>query len=461
MSTPPAAATSTAPARGPAGGHPLLRAPIVPTILRLSGPALVLVVFQIAVSVADTYFIGRLGTQALAGFSLVFPMVQLLQMLSGGAMGGGVSSAVARSLGAGDDAAARSVVIHALVIAVSAGLAYTLLMALAGEAIFRVLGGRGEALSLALDYAGLLFAGAVFVWFTNTFGALLRGTGNTLMPALVQVTAHLVHIPLSGALVLGWGGLPSQGIRGAAIAYVVASATSSLLGAVAVLRPGSRLRPRRADLRLHAQAFVRILRVGGLSALSALQTVLGALLLTGFMGRFGVAALAGYGVSVRLELLMMSFVFAFGQVLVPMVGTAVGAGDGRRAKRAAFAGVALVAGPCAVLGAITAVLPVWWVGLFSQDAVVLDTGSVYLRWVAPVYPVLAAGASLFFASQGAGRVIWPVLGASARLLVILVGGLALAAIGAPLWALCATAALGIVVYGGLTLWNVYRVPWTT
>ena len=104
------------------------------------------------------------------------------------------------------------------------------------------------------------------------------------------------------------------------------AALLALLGAIAVLRPGSRLRPRRSDLRLHREGFVRILRVGGLSALSALQQVMGALLLTGIIGRYGTAALAGYGVSVRLELLMMSVVFAFGQALVPMVGTAVGAG---------------------------------------------------------------------------------------------------------------------------------------
>lgn len=455
------APSSAGAAQGSAGrrAHPLLDAPLVPTILKLAGPALVLVVFQISVSVADTYYIGRLGTESLAGFSLVFPLVQLLQMLSGGAMGGGVSSAVARSLGAGDEAGARSVVIHACIIATVAGLAYTALMLGLGQAIFRLLGGSGRPLALALAYADLLFAGALFVWLTNTFSSLLRGTGNTVMPALVQVVAYFVHIPISGALVLGWAGFPAMGIRGAAIAYLCAAGTSTLLGAIAVFRPGSRLRPRRSDLRLHRDGFVRILRVGGLSALSALQQVLGALLLTGIIGRYGTAALAGYGVSVRLELLMMSVVFAFGQALVPMVGIAVGAGNERRAKRAAFTGAAMGALPCGLLGLTASVYPAWWTTIFSSDPAVLATGGLYLHWVGPMYVLLAMGAALYFASQGAGRVLWPVLSASARLLVILLGGSLLSLLGAPLWAVCALAATGILIYGVMIISSVYRTRW--
>ena len=95
----------------------LLAAPIVPTLARLSAPGVLLVLFQSMVSVGDTYFVGRLGTEALAGLALVFPLIMLLQMTSAGAMGGGVSSAIARALGSGDAVRARRLVVHALVIA--------------------------------------------------------------------------------------------------------------------------------------------------------------------------------------------------------------------------------------------------------------------------------------------------------------------------------------------------------
>src|SRR5258706_6954111 len=107
---------------------PLLHAPILPTLARLAAPGMALALFQTAVSVADTYYIGRLGTEALAGLALVFPMVMLLQMTSAGAMGGGGSSAVARSLGAGNPDSARKIVAHALVIPIGGGLAFPLLL---------------------------------------------------------------------------------------------------------------------------------------------------------------------------------------------------------------------------------------------------------------------------------------------------------------------------------------------
>ena len=160
----------------------LLSAPVLPAILRLSAPGLLLVAFQIMVSVGDTYFVGRLGTEALAGLALVFPMLMLLGMTSSGAMGGGVSSAIARALGRGDPVSARRLVVHALVIAVVMGALYTLLLLTLGRPFYRLLGGEGTVLESALAYSHVVFAGAALVWLANTFSAMLRGTGNTLAP---------------------------------------------------------------------------------------------------------------------------------------------------------------------------------------------------------------------------------------------------------------------------------------
>ena len=95
----------------------LLEAPIAPTLLRLAMPNVVMTLVQASTGLIETYFIGKLGTDALAGVALVFPGVMLMQMMSAGAMGGGVSSAVARALGAGRRDDADAVVLHALVIA--------------------------------------------------------------------------------------------------------------------------------------------------------------------------------------------------------------------------------------------------------------------------------------------------------------------------------------------------------
>jgi putative MATE family efflux protein len=435
----------------------LLEAPILPTIGRLAAPGVVLALFQTAVSIADTHYVGRLGTEALAGLALVFPLVMLLQMTSAGAMGGGVSSALARALGAGHEAAARQLVAHALAIALGAGLAFTALLLALGEVLYALLGGKGEALAQALAYSHVLFGGAVFVWLANTLASVLRGSGNTLAPALALAAAATVQIPLSGALTLGWGPFPRLGIAGAAFAYVAAFLVSSLIMGVAVWR--SALRPRRADLSCEARHFREILRVGALSSLSALQTVLTAVILTGFVGTFGTAALAGYGVGVRLELLQVPLVFAIGQSLVVLVGTHIGAGQAARAKRIAWTGTALAIGISLAIGVFVAVFPSLWIRIFSDDPAVHATGALYLRIVAPFYALFGAGMALYFASQGAGRMLLPVLAGTVRLALVVAGGAAVVALAGPLAAIFAVIACGIALFGALILTAVYRASW--
>jgi putative MATE family efflux protein len=426
----------------------LLAAPIVPTLAHLSAPGVLLVAFQSLVSVGDTYFVGRLGTEPLAGLALVFPLLMLLQMTSAGAMGGGVSSAIARALGSGDAAAARRLVVHALVIAAAMGAAFTILVLLLGESIYELLGGRAETLGHALRYSSIVFGGAIVVWIANTLSSVLRGSGNMLTPALTLIGAALVHLPLSGILV------SRIGIAGAGIAYVTTFGIAALVMAL-IVRRSSLLSPRRADWQLEWRLFREILRVGAISTLSAVQTVLTAVILTGFVGRHGAAALAGYGVGLRLELLQIPLVFAVGQALVVLVGTHIGAGRAARAKRIAWVGASFAACISLLIGVAVSIFPLAWVGLFSSDAAVLEHGSSYLRTVAPFYPLLAAGIALYFASQGAGRVLRPILAGTVRLAIVIAGGL----MAVSLQGVFIVIAAAMIAFGALTIWFVASTDW--
>jgi len=432
------------------GTERLLAGPIVPTLARLSAPGVLLVAFQSLVSIGDTYFVGRLGTAPLAGLALVFPLIMLLQMTSAGAMGGGVSSAIARALGAGDPPAARRLVVHALVIAAGMGAAFTALILLLGPTIYALLGGKDETLANAVRYSNVVFAGAITVWMANTLSSVLRGTGNMLVPALTLIVAAVVHVPFSAFLV------SRIGIAGAGVAYITTFGIAAAAMAVAVFRRSSALRPVRADLRLERRLFREILRVGGISVLSSVQTVLTAVILTGLVGRYGAGALAGYGVGLRLELLQIPLVFAVGQAMVVLVGINIGAGRPQAAKRIAWIGTAFAASISLAIGAVATVAPLAWVGLFSADPAVLESGSLYLRTVAPFYLMLAANIALYFASQGAGKVLLPVLAGTARLLIVIAGGAAVATLGG-IFAAIATA---MAVSGLLTIWFVARTKWS-
>ncbi|MES2942201.1 MAG: MATE family efflux transporter, partial [Pseudomonadota bacterium] len=145
----------------------LLEAPIGPTLLRLAAPNIVVMVAQAAVGLIETYFVGKLGTDALAGMALVFPVVMLMQMTSAGAMGGGIASAVARALGSGRRADADALVSHAAVIALGFGIVFSLALLLGGRWLYTQMGGSGASLEAALAYSHWVFAGAILVWLFN------------------------------------------------------------------------------------------------------------------------------------------------------------------------------------------------------------------------------------------------------------------------------------------------------
>src|SRR5262245_2108974 len=186
----------------------LIEAPITATLVRLAAPNVVVMVAQASVRLIETYFVGRLGTDALAGVALVFPAVMLMQMMSAGAMGGGISSAIARSLGAGRRADADALVLHALAIAVIFGLAFMVALLGGGRWLYGVMGGSGAALDAALTYSNVVFCGAVLLWIFNSLANVIRGTGNMALPAIVTCAGVAALIPLSPCLILGWGPFP-------------------------------------------------------------------------------------------------------------------------------------------------------------------------------------------------------------------------------------------------------------
>jgi Na+-driven multidrug efflux pump len=186
---------------------------------------------QASVGLIETWWVGHLGTDALAGMALVFPGFMMMQMLSGGAMGGGIASAIARALGAGRREDADALVLHALVINGLLGLLFSGLVIGFGPAIYRSLGGEGASLEAALAYSDVVFAGAVLVWLYNAFASVLRGTGNMMLPSIAVVLGVALLIPLSPLLIFGWGPVPALGVAGAGWAVVITSAlTTALLG---------------------------------------------------------------------------------------------------------------------------------------------------------------------------------------------------------------------------------------
>ncbi|MDM0083992.1 MATE family efflux transporter [Variovorax sp. J31P179] len=425
----------------------LLEAPIVPTLLRLAAPNVVVMVAQASVGLIETFFVGKLGTDALAGMALVFPIVMLMQMTSAGAMGGGIASSIARALGARRRDDADALVLHAIAIAVGFGVLFMAAMLLGGRWLFTLMGGDGASLEAALVYSHVAFSGAVLVWLFNSLAAVVRGTGNMAVPANVTVVGVVLLIPLSPLLIFGWGPVPGLGIAGGAVALLLYY-LGGTLALWAYLRSGrSLLRPSWAGMRFRWPLFRDILRIGLVAAVSTVATNLSIGIATALTGHFGPGAIAGYGTASRLEYLLVPLVFGLGAPLVAMVGTCIGAGQRERALRATWAGAAIAFVLSGAIGLAAALFPRPWLLLFGHDPAMLEAGAQYLRAVGPFYGFFGVGLVLYFASQGAGRLLWPVIGNLARLLVAGLGGWLALRWGGDLLHVFAVQGAALVVYG--------------
>ena len=304
----------------------LLTGPILPTLLKLALPTMVVLVAQTAVNIAEAYYVGFLGTDALAGVALVFPIFMLMTMMSNGGLGSGVSSSVARAIGAGRQAGCRCAGVS------RAGSCRDRRCAVHAAArcsavplLYRALGGRAGALDAALKYSNYLFAGAIPVWIVNLQAAALRGSGNVRVPAMVTLIGALVMIPVSPLLIFGFGPVPRLGIGGAGIAFGLyyCAAMLFLTRYMASGRAGLTIR----FAPLQGRLFADILKVGVPTAVNAVLTNLTVILVTGAFGLFGTTALAAYGIASRLDYILIPLLFGLCTATLTMVGVNVGAGQ--------------------------------------------------------------------------------------------------------------------------------------
>jgi putative MATE family efflux protein len=438
----------------------LLEGPVLTTLLRLAAPTVALMLLQGVIAAGEAAFVGRLGSAALAGVSLSFPLVMLMTTLSAGAYGGGVASGVARALGAGKVADAAGLAGTALGMSAILGPASTAAMLLFGRAIYAALGATGPALEAAVLSSDVLFLGAGPFWLFNAAASILRGGGNAAYPAAAGAIGGVVTLAVSPLVIFGAGPVAGLGIAGAAWAVVAYNVAMAALLLRAVWAPGSPARPKWQELVPRWRYAFEVLRVSVPSAASTLLTNLTFIILTALVAPFGTEATAGYGAAGRLEYLLIPIVFGVGSALVPLVAASDGAGDFGRVRRLTRAGASLGAGACGLVGLTVAVFPSGWMGLFTSDPAVAAFGGAYLVAVGPAYAFLGLGLALYFAAQGRGRTAQPLLATLTRLLVAgALGSLALGGFGWGLDSLFALMACGLVLYGVVMVAVMRRELW--
>jgi MATE family, multidrug efflux pump len=371
-------------------------------ILHLAWPMMIAFLLEMGFNLVDTIFIGHYSADALAAISMTFPVVFLIIAVGSG-MGIGVTSYIARLIGASKIAQAKVVTKHALLLAFFLWIFLCILGLTLAKPLFQFIGGEGDILSMAVTYTNTIFIGSLFLFFTFLSTSILRGEGDTKTPMIIMGISAILNIIFDPFLIFGIWIFPELGIFGAAIATVAARIIGTfavlyyLFNGKAILKLD--LKPFKIDLKVYRKIF----SVGIPASLSHSVISFGMFFMLKIVSLFGPMAIAAYGVVGRLE--MMSFIFAIGiaMAVVTIVGQNVGAKNCDRAEKTAWIAAILTFVLMGAIGFIYFIMPGFFISIFNQDPKIIKYGSSYLRIVGPFYGFIGIEVIISSAFQGAGK----------------------------------------------------------
>ena len=394
----------------------ILNGPVLTMIYKLSLPNSITGISMVLIVITDAYFVSQLGNVPLASLALVFPFLTLMQMMSAGAIGGGSTSSISRFLGAGLIENANSAIWHAVLIGVFMSIIYTIIFSFLPKHIYISMGGSNDVLDGAIVFSQIAFGGAIFTWLLYILSAILRAMGEFIVPAKVQILGCFFQIFLAGVLTLGWFGFTSFGIAGPAIAMVVSHFFMMIYLYFYIKYKQNIIKL--SIYPLNKKSFLDIMKVGAGGLINS-TTIAGTVaVVTATVSHFGIEALAGYGLGSRLEIIITPLVFGIGSVLTAAVGINAGANQINRAKRIAWVGAILSFIIIGVISISVAVHPGLWLDNFETNILSEKYAILYLIIVSPFYCFFAAGQTLYFASQGTGKIFFPVIVGIIRFLTV-------------------------------------------
>ena len=437
-----------------------LKDPIFPLLIKMSAPNTVAFLINAVVVLAEFWFISQLGITPLAAVTLAFPAIMLTQQMAFGALGGAVTSSIARSLGAADKPRAEKLLWHSLYISCFGALAFLIIFFIFGEPLLRILGGTGALLEESLAYCFVYLLGAIVVWLSGSLTAALRGMGDMQFPAVLTVVCAGIQVFFSAGFILGSFGLPKLGLVGSAWSMIVTSGFMALVTLIKISSPSSPVRLKLKRLTIERELFEDIFSVALPASLSPIMTVATVLLLTGLIGQFGTSAIAGYGIGSRVEFLLIPIVFGIGTAMTAMVGTNIGAKNIERAEKIGMVGATTAGLLSAVIGLALALTPNLWISIFTSDPETLLVTKQYIQILGVCYVFQGYGLSLYFASQGANAMKWPIIITAIRLIVFSV--LALVAVywlSYGLVSIFYASAIAMVVFGILMVISLKMGAW--
>ncbi|MDZ4166515.1 MAG: MATE family efflux transporter [Coriobacteriia bacterium] len=366
----------------------LTEGPVARTLVRLTMPMVIAMFAMVGFNLIDTFYVGQLGTEQLAAMGFTLAVVMAVNSISQG-LGMGATAVVAKAIGRRDTEGVRRLTLGAILLGVTVASTITVAGLLTIDPLFGALGAEGVVLEHVHAYMSIWFLGLPLIIVPQTGNSGLRATGDTKTPAKIMIAALGINAVLDPLFIFGFGPVPAFGLRGAAIATVIAQACALVLALGVLRRRGILTRVRMGAGELLA-SWRRVLAVGLPAAVTQLITPVSTGVITAIVATYGVAAVAGFGVAGRLEMFAVMVINALGAALVPFVGQNWGAGNKARVSRAVKVALGMAAGWGAFVWVLSLVGGRAVAGVFNDDATVIATVVSYMAIVFPSYALLGA-----------------------------------------------------------------------
>jgi len=355
----------------------LLADPIPRLVRSIAIPASAGYLFNTLFNVTDTWFAGRISTDALAALSLSFPVFFVVIAVASG-LSTGVSALLANVVGSGRIDEARTLASRSLLFTLFASLAITAIGIAGCGPAFRLMGAAEEPARLATDYMLIIFSGSVFFNLNHVFNAFLVARGDTHTYRNVLLVGVVLNAILDPWFMYGGFGVPAMGFNGIAGSTVLIQAAASVYLYMTVRRRVL-IKPGLAALRPDGESYRQILAQSGPAILNMSTIGIGILVLTYFVNAHGTAAVAAYGIATRIEQIVLLPAIGLNVAVLAVVGQNNGAGQFARAREAVksalqFGGAILIPGSLAMM-----FLPDAAMRIFSSDPAVMAPGAQYLR----------------------------------------------------------------------------------
>ena len=396
----------------------ILTGKVLPTLMNLSYPIIIAMTCQTAFKFIDTYFVSRLGREAIAAMSLTFPFFIFLIALAIG-LSIGTSSLVARTIGAGNIEETQKGAKNAILLALIAGVIFTGGGIVLAPYLVSFMGATGQIYDYTLQYVVVILSASLLKYGFNVLDGTIRGEGNTRVSMVMMITAILTNIILDPLLIFGIWFFPRLEMAGAALATGISWGVGCCVVIVYYLMGKGIIRLNFKGFRLDLRSMMEIIKVGFPSALSHASMAITILFLSRIILNMegGEEIIAAYGLGFRIEMVALLPVVGLRVGTIIMVGQNYGAGLFKRVNDINHKGNLYVFLIMILVGLVYALVAPFVMGLFTRDANILNLGVQYMRYVALSYGFIGMGMVSNASFQGMGRGFPPLVNTALRLIV--------------------------------------------